>query len=103
MKPRFRFSAIPGHARQPLVAAAGGNQTLYYETRLLDEGWPHYDFTTGFDRATPFLPWNISIYLASYAFWLFCYPYCASQEKQQAYRLFQNCRQFTPKQFPIMP
>lgn len=95
MKQRFRLSAIPDYARQPLIAALIWNQTVYLGTKLLAGSWPHYDMTTGFDRATPFLPWTVLIYFGSFAFWVICYIYCASQGKRQAYRFL--CADFLAK------
>lgn len=95
MKLRFWLSAIPDYARLPLVFVVIWNQTVYYGCKLLADGWPHHDLTTAFDRATPFLPWTVSVYLTSCVFWILCYIYCASQEKRQAYRFL--CADFLAK------
>lgn len=68
MKLRFRLSAIPDYAQLPLVFVVIWNQTVYYGSKLLADGWPHHDLTTAFDRAAPFLPWTVSIYLTSCIF-----------------------------------
>ena len=95
MKLRFWLSAIPDYARLPLVFVVIWNQAVYCGSKLLAAGWSHYDLTTAFDRATPFLPWTVSVYLASCVFWVLCYIYCASQEKRQAYRCL--CADFLAK------
>ncbi len=95
MKLRFWLSAIPDYARLPLVFVVIWNQAVYCGSKLLAAGWSHYDLTTAFDRATPFLPWTVSVYLASCVFWVLCYIYCASQEKRQAYRFL--CADFLAK------
>lgn len=95
MKLHFRLSAIPVYAQLPLILAVIWNQTVYYGAKLLAGHWPHHDFTTALDRATPFLPWTVSVYLASFVFWILCYIYCTSQEKRQAYRFL--CADFLGK------
>lgn len=95
MKQRFRLSSIPDYARRPLIAAFIWNQTVYLGTRLLAGSWRHYDITTEFDRAVPFIPWTVLIYLLSFVFWVICYTYCASQEKRQGYRFL--CADFLGK------
>lgn len=95
MKLCFRLSAIPDYARLPLVFVVIWNQMVYYGSKLLADNWSHHDLTTAFDRATPFLPWTVSIYLTSFVFWILSYLYCASQEKRQAYRFL--CADFLAK------
>lgn len=95
MKLRSRLSAIPSYARRPLIAVLIWEQIVYEGGKLLTIGRQHYDLTLGFDLSTPFLPWTVLIYLLSFAFWVICYIYCASQEKSQAYRFL--CTDFLAK------
>lgn len=77
------------------IAAVIWNQTVYYGGSLIARDFPHRDWTTAIDRATPFLPWTVSVYFLCYLFWVVTYVLCARQEKRSACRFF--CADFLAK------
>lgn len=71
------------------LAAVLWNQAVYYGGSLIARDFQHHNWTTALDRATPFLPWTVSVYFFCYLFWAIAYVLCAGQEKRAAYRFFQ--------------
>lgn len=78
----------------PLTAVIW-NQAVYYGGAWLARGARHYDWTLPIDRATPFLPWTVSIYFLCYLFWAVSYVWMARQKKMLTYRFF--CADFISK------
>ena len=71
------------------LAAVLWNQTVYSGGSLIAQNFYHRDWTTAIDRATPFLPWTVSVYFLCFLFWSVTYIICARQEKSNAYRFFR--------------
>jgi len=78
----------------PLTAAIW-NQAVYYGGGWLAQERYHHDWTLLIDRAIPFLPWTVSIYLLCFLFWAGSYVLSARQKKLLAYRFF--CADFLAK------
>ncbi len=77
---------IPSYAVLPLLSCLAVNFIVYTVIAPLADGWKHYDFTTGFDRAVPLVPEFVIIYLGCYLFWVFNYILIARQGKEHCYR-----------------
>lgn len=60
---------IPKYAFFSLISCFVFNCIIYWSTQILCSGRYHYDFTTGFDRAVPFRPEWVIIYIGSFLFW----------------------------------
>lgn len=63
------------------------NAFVYWITQLMMADAFHYDFTLPIDRKIPVIPWWVSIYILSYAFWAINYILIARQNKRSCYRL----------------
>ena len=70
----------------PLISAFAFNCVIYWGSMTINQGRPHYDFTTGLDRMVPLLPWTIIIYLGCYLVWIINYIMIGHQEKESFYR-----------------
>lgn len=82
------FLSVPPNLRPPLLCVLLWEALAYNGSRLLTAGMHHYDFTTAFDAATPFLPGTVSIYLGCYLFWLVNYVLACRQTEEQAWAFF---------------
>ena len=77
---------LPFYAMIPLVFVFAFNCIVYWTTMALGKEWYHYDFTLSFDRAVPFVPGWIYIYLSCYLFWIVNYVLSAHFGKPRFYR-----------------
>lgn len=77
---------LPSYAWLPLLVTVTWNSAVYYGARLITQGWPHHLIELPLDRAIPFVPWTVSIYYASFVFWVVNYILCARQGRERAYR-----------------
>ena len=62
-------SVVPAYSLLGLVFCFLWNILIYVVVGRVMAGATHYDLTTAFDRAVPFAPWWIYIYLGCYVFW----------------------------------
>ncbi len=77
---------LPRYAWLPLLVTLAWNSVAYYGSRLITQGWPHHLVELPLDQAIPFVPWTVSIYYASFVFWVVNYILCARLSKERAYR-----------------
>lgn len=70
----------------PLLAVLGFNCLVYWAAMALAENRAAYDLTTAFDRAVPFLPWTVSVYLVCYLFWGINYLLVGHLSKKEFYQ-----------------
>jgi membrane-associated phospholipid phosphatase len=77
---------IPRYAVFSLIFCFTINCIIYWGTQLLAKNAYHYDFTTVFDRAVPFVPAWVVIYLVCYVFWIANYILISRQGKVAWYR-----------------
>ena len=70
---RLAGRIIPEYAQIPLLFCVIYNSLVYTGTMVLTRTWYHYDLTTDFDRAVPFVPAWIYVYLVCYIFWIVNY------------------------------
>ena len=86
---------IPSYALFPLIFALLWNQAVYCGARIIAAGFPHYDFTTHFDRLIPVVPFFTSIYFLAFPFWAIGYILCVRIGRDQAMTLL--CGDFLAK------
>lgn len=77
---------IPLYLIVPAAVCLAFNALVYNGSRALMGGKPHYDLTTALDRAIPFHPGWVWIYIASFAFWAVGYIMVARQGRTHWYR-----------------
>lgn len=70
----------------PLISMFGFNCIIYWTTMLLCGDLHHYDLTLAFDRAVPFVPEWVYIYLVCYLFWIANYILSAWFGKERFYQ-----------------
>lgn len=80
---------IPSYAFFSLVMCFAINCLIYWATQYLAADLYHYDFTTAFDRAVPFMPqWWILIYILSYPFWVISYALTSKNNTKEFWYRF---------------
>lgn len=62
------------------------NSLVYYVSRIIASGKPHFDFSLRIDDSIPFAAWTILIYWGCYLFWIINYILCSRFDKKQAQR-----------------
>ncbi len=70
----------------PLISIFVINLIIYSGSGIMTAGWRHVDLTTEFDRAVPFWPGFIWIYLLAYPVWAVGYVLAAQNGKDRFYR-----------------
>lgn len=81
---------IPQYTILPLIVVFSLQSLIYFGTKLINSNMKHYDLTTEFDRATPFITWFSIIYLGCYIFWAINYMLAGKVDKQYFYRFITN-------------
>lgn len=81
-----RWLKIQPYAIMPLLFALAWNCFVYWVSMAVCKDFYHYDFTLAFDRAVPFIPEWIYIYLICYLFWGANYVMSADFGKKKFYR-----------------
>lgn len=79
---------IPSYAFFSLISCFAVNCLVYWATQLLASGMYHYDLTTAFDRAVPFVPQWVSIYILSYPFWVISYALTSKHNSKEFWYRF---------------
>lgn len=64
---------IPKKYIPPLAFVLIWNSIVYYGSRAIMANAPHISMELPIDRAIPFIPWTIVIYVGCYAFWVINY------------------------------
>jgi membrane-associated phospholipid phosphatase len=70
----------------PLCLILAVNCVVYWGSAFLTANRYHYDLTSAFDRAVPFLPVFIWIYILAFPFWAVNYILAAQRGKDMFYR-----------------
>lgn len=70
----------------PLASAFAVNSLIYFGTNYLTREWHHYDFTLDIDRAVPFVPEFVWIYVGCYIFWIVNYLMVGHFDKKHFYQ-----------------
>ena len=83
---KYVHQLIPGYSLLPLLSCFAWNILVYVGAGRLMAGARHYDLTTAFDRAVPFSPWWVYIYLGCYAFWAANYILTGREGREHCYR-----------------
>lgn len=84
--PAAQNRPMPPRAGRALLAALIYQCLVYSGTRLFTVGWRHWHMTTALDRAAPFLPWTVAVYVAAYFFWAANYMLAVRQGEDRAWR-----------------
>lgn len=74
----------------PLIFVMVWNAMVYYGSRLIMAGAPHCSMELAVDRATPFVPWTIVIYVLCYAFWVVNYILGCRSEIDDGWRMLST-------------
>lgn len=77
---------VPRYAVFSLIFCFGINCIIYWGTQRLMENAYHYDLTTALDKAVPFIPEWVVIYLVCYGFWALNYILVSRQGKEVWFR-----------------
>lgn len=87
MRKLYNF-LFPKYARLPLALVLGCNCFVFWLVPLIQGDWvTRYDLTIGLDRAIPFVPSFIVIYILSYVQWVGSYIYHSRESRALCYRM----------------
>ncbi len=81
---------IPRYARRPLLLMLLYNCGVYWLTQLMTAGAVHYDLTLGLDRAVPFVPSFIIIYILAYVQWVAGYIVIVRDSPERCFRVISG-------------
>ena len=82
----FREKYLPTWAILPLISIFVLNCLIYWGSDLLTANRHHFDFTMGFDRAVPLVPFFVWFYILAFPFWAIGYLLSARRGKETFYR-----------------
>lgn len=77
---------IPEYTILPLLCTLGFQVAVYSGTKLFMDSAAHYNFELAIDRATPFLPWTVAIYVGAFIYWYVSYVLILRSGKELAFR-----------------
>ena len=77
---------FPRRTLWALVFAFAFQCVVFSGSRIFTTAWRHWDMTTALDRAVPFWPWTVLIYVAAYVFWAANYNLAMFQGEDRAWR-----------------
>lgn len=82
---------LPLYGVLPILCSMLFNFIVYFGNRLITSGWKHYDLSIPFlDGGIPFQTWAITIYIASYVFWVIGFVVIARDDKEVCYGVFSG-------------
>ena len=82
----FLNKYVPRWAVLPLLTIVAANCLIYWGSDLLTANRHHFDFTMGFDRAVPLVPFFVWFYILAFPFWAIGYLLSARRGKKTFYR-----------------
>lgn len=82
----FLDKYVPRWAVLPLLTILAANCLIYWGSDLLTANRHHFDFTMGFDRAVPLVPFFVWFYILAFPFWAIGYLLSARRGKETFYR-----------------
>ncbi len=77
---------MPPRAGWALLAALAYQCLVYSGTRLFTAGRHHWHMATALDRAVPFLPWTVAVYVGAYFLWAANYVLAVRRGEDRAWR-----------------
>ena len=83
---QFLDKYVPRWAVLPLLTILAANCLIYWGSDLLTANRHHFDFTMGFDRAVPLVPFFVWFYILAFPFWAIGYLLSARRGKEIFYR-----------------
>ena len=84
------YSYIPKYSILPLSVLIIVHLFNFYGTRLIANGFKHYDLTLALDRAIPFVPAFIVIYILAYVQWGYGIWYGISHGRETCFRFIAS-------------
>lgn len=74
----------------PLLTALIFNCLTFWGTRLFTNGAVHYDLSTALDRAIPFVPAFIAVYVLAFIQWVAGYVVICRESPERCYRVLSG-------------
>ena len=85
MKNKY-IGPVPAYAVLPALITAAAGVSLYYVSRIIADGFVHYDVSLPIDDMIPFVPQFVYIYVLAYAQWVITLLLLATEKKEFFYR-----------------
>lgn len=79
---------FPSYAYLPLVITVLLHMTIFWGTKALMTNAVHHSIPVSFDDMIPLAPEWVTVYTATFLFWMLGLAACMRQEREQCFRMF---------------
>lgn len=79
---------FPSYAYLPLIITVLLHMTIFWGTKAIMGGAVHHSIPVSFEDAIPFAPEWVTIYTATFIFWMLGLVVCMTRERELCFRMF---------------
>lgn len=79
---------FPSYAYLPLIITVLLHMAIYWGTKAISGNAVHHSIPVSFEDAIPFAPEWVTIYTATFIFWILGLAVCMRQERELCFRMF---------------
>lgn len=79
---------FPSYAYFPLVITVLMHMAIYWGTKAISGNAVHHSIPVSFEDAIPFAPEWVTVYTATFIFWILGLAVCMRQERELCFRMF---------------
>lgn len=79
---------FPSYAYLPLIITVLLHMTIFWGTKVIMASAVHHSIPVPFDDAIPFAPEWVTIYTATFIFWMLGLAVCMTRERELCFRMF---------------
>ena len=79
---------FPSYAYLPLIITVLLHMTIYWGTKAINGNAVHHSIPVSFEDAIPFAPEWVTIYTATFIFWMLGLAVCMTRERELCFRMF---------------
>lgn len=79
---------FPSYAYLPLIITVLLHMAIYWGTKAINGNAVHHSIPVSFEDAIPFAPEWVTIYTATFIFWMLGLAVCMTRERELCFRMF---------------
>lgn len=79
---------FPSYAYLPLIITVLLHMAIYWGTKAISGNAVHHSIPVSFEDAIPFAPEWVTVYTATFIFWILGLAVCMRQERELCFRMF---------------